>query len=80
MTRDEVAVAALVGSFALWLTLHLIVAAKLAWKRPWWRGLLALVLPPLAPYWAIRSGPRVLGGAWVVAFLVWLGCRVFLAG
>jgi hypothetical protein len=79
MPRDEVAVAALVGSFAVWLTVHVIVAAKLSRRRPWWRGPLAFVVPPLAPFWAMRSGPRTFGVAWLLAFTAWLVCRVFLA-
>jgi hypothetical protein len=79
MSRDEIAVAVMVGSFALLATLHLLTVTRLARTGPWWRGLVALFVPPLAPYWAIKGGHRVLGIAWLIMLAAWAVCRVFLA-
>ena len=79
MTRDEVAALVLIGSFATWGSLHVLLAWRLGRSAPWWHGLVALVLPPLAPYWGMRSGRRVMGSAWLVAGTVWLLARVFLS-
>ncbi len=80
MSRDEIAVLVMVASLALWATMHFVVAFRLARLRPWWHGPVGFVVPPLAPYWAIRAGSRVLGGAWIGLGVVWIVCRVFLAG
>jgi hypothetical protein len=54
-------------AFATLVTVHVAVAGWLAFRaRPWWRGPLALAVPPLAPIFAYRAGWR---GAAIVARL-----------
>lgn len=62
----------LVGSFAILCTVHLAIAIGLALQKPRWRGLLALVVFPLAPYWGheVRMRLRVL--LWVSAFFLYV--------
>jgi hypothetical protein len=65
--RDELVFLCLVGAFAALATAHVALVAGLATRKPAWRGLVALAIPPLAPYWGARSGlhKRV---------VLWVGC------
>jgi hypothetical protein len=56
--------AGLLLSFATCCTAHVIIAVRLARRRPRYRGLLALVVPPLAPVWAHGQGWRLLAYLW----------------
>ncbi len=57
--KDIAATATLVLSFAAWVTTHVALAARLALRsQPRWRGLVALVVPPLAPMYGFRLGWR----------------------
>ncbi len=67
--------------FALLMTVHLAIVYGLAFRSPAWRAVAALVVPPLAPYWAARNGMRIRMGLWfgsialyVVAYLVGVTC------
>ncbi len=64
--------------FAIAVTAHVAIAAGLALRSPRWRGLVALVAPPLAPYWAFQSGMRVRATAWVGAVLAYVVLRAVL--
>jgi hypothetical protein len=66
MTRDETVAAALVLAFAALVTLHVLLVLGLAARHPRWRALVALVVPPLAPWWG-RATMRKRAVAWVVA-------------
>lgn len=67
---------ALVGSFALLVTMHVAIAAGLTLKPPRWRGLLALLVPPLAPYWGMRERMRRRTALWVVSLMVYIVARL----
>jgi hypothetical protein len=69
--KDAVVVAVLVASFAALVTTHLAVAVRLTWRRPRYRGLVALIVPPLAPLWAYEAGWRRLSWLWVGAVAVY---------
>lgn len=73
---DLALVAVLVSSFALGLTAHVAIAIGLARRRPRRRALLALVLPPLAPIWALRA--RLFGRAavWLGAFAIYAAAQL----
>ena len=62
---DAALVAALACTFAAWVTLHVALAWALARRGPAWRGGVALVVPPLAPYWAHERGMRGRAHAWL---------------
>jgi hypothetical protein len=80
MPHDEIAVGALIGSLAAWMMLHVLLAIRLARTGPWWRGPLACAVPPLAPYWAIKSGHLTWAVFWMLTLAVWATCRTFFAG
>jgi len=79
MSRDELAVCLLIGSFVSWALVHLFVVTRLAGRRPWWRGPVALVVLPLAPYWAAKAGLRAWASIWVLALAAWLTSRALLS-
>lgn len=72
MSRDEVVSLGLVGAFALLVTAHVTVVAGLAARTPRWRALLALVAPPLAPWWAFRGGMKRRTAAWLAGAIAYV--------
>ena len=71
--QDIVVVSALVLGFATLVTAHVALVARLMLReRPRWRGLVALVVPPLAVLWGFRAGWRKTATVWLVAVVVWV--------
>jgi hypothetical protein len=71
--KDKVVVATLILAFATWVTVHVALAARLARIREArWRGLAALVVPPLAPIYGFREGWRRSSTLWLVAVTVYV--------
>ncbi|MEB2310786.1 MAG: hypothetical protein OZ921_12545 [Sorangiineae bacterium] len=73
---DVVAMLTLAGSFALLVTVHVALAYGLSWRKPWWRGPVALVVPPLAPWWGLEEGMRVRAALWLLAVCVYAVARI----
>lgn len=75
MTRDEIVAALLVVAFAILVTTHVVIVFGLAGVPPRWRAFVALVVPPLAPYWAWRwmRGRSIL---WIVGAASYAVLRV----
>lgn len=69
---DLIVLLFLVGSFALLVTVHVALAVGLSFRRPRWRGPLAFVIPPLAPYWGMEVGMRVRSLLWLVALAIYV--------
>jgi hypothetical protein len=67
VTRDAVVLAVLVAAFATLVTVHVTLALGLGRRSPRWRGAVALVVPPLAPWWGWRAGMRARAAIWLVA-------------
>lgn len=75
--KDIIVLATIVVAFATLITVHVAVAVRLMIRsKPRLRGLLALVIPPLAPIWAFREGWRRSGIAWIAAVLVYIAGRI----
>ena len=68
---DMILVATLVLALALLITAHVAIAYGLLWKTPRWRAPLALLVAPLAPYWAWRERMRVRACVWAAALLLY---------
>ena len=66
---DAAMIIALVSTSALALTAHLAIAAGLLRRHPRWRAPVALVLAPLAPWFAVREHMRVRAAVWVVGVI-----------
>lgn len=58
--------------FGLFVTVHVALSALLAFRRPHWRGLLAFIVPPLAPYWGWGAGLHVWSGVWLFALVFYV--------
>ena len=76
MTRDEAVVIGLVVAFAALVTAHLSLVTGLARRPPWWRALVALVVPPLAPFWGFREGLHVRSGIWLASAAAYVLTRI----
>jgi hypothetical protein len=71
--RDVVVLVTLVLAFATLVTAHVAIAARLVLtRRPRYRGVLALLVPPLAPIWGMREGLRRNAAIWIAALLVYV--------
>jgi hypothetical protein len=66
MSRDEAVAIGLVLAFAALVTAHVTIVAGLLARRPRWRAPVALVVAPLAPYWAWQA-MRARALVWVAA-------------
>jgi hypothetical protein len=77
--RDVFVLATIVVSFAVWVTAHCALAAGLALRTPRARGLLAFLVPPLAPYFGLREKMAARGITWIIAAVVYVGARVAAA-
>jgi len=75
MSRDEIVAGSLVLAFAVAFTAHVTLVAGLAGRTPRWRALVALVVPPLAPYWG-WAGLRRRSALWLVAVAAYAVLRV----
>lgn len=70
--KDGVVLAALLLSFATLVTMHVAIVVRLIWSAtPRYRGIVALVVPPLAPVWAYEQQWRRMCWIWVGALLVY---------
>jgi hypothetical protein len=72
-------VLAVVLSFSLLVTIHVVGSVALTRLRPHWNGAVALLVPPFFPYYAVRRQKSGWAVAWVtaaVAYAVALGFAV----
>lgn len=65
-TRDAALAIVVVAAFAALVTVHVATLFGLARRKHFREALGALILPPLAPYWACTRGMRARGIAWFV--------------
>lgn len=56
----------------LHLVAHVTLVIGLLRRKPWWRGLVALVVPPLAPYWGYEAKLRYRVTLWLATLAVYL--------
>lgn len=63
------------ASFGLLLASHVALSFGLARLGPWHRGLIAFVVPPLAPYWGYYSGRlHTRSLIWIVSLVMHVAC------
>ncbi len=72
---DTRAFVLLVVAFAACVTAHVTILLGLAARAPRWRALAALLVPPLAPYWAARERMWLRLVAWVAGALAYVALR-----
>jgi hypothetical protein len=75
--KDLIVVAALVVTFAALVTTHVLIAGGLARRKPRARAVVALVVFPLAPYFALREKMRVRAVVWLVLAAAYGLARAF---
>lgn len=69
---DLAVLIALLLAFATFVTAHVAIAARLlARKGERWRGVVALVVPPLAPLWGLQRGWRRAAVIWLSSVVVY---------
>ncbi len=73
---DAFLVGSIVVSFATLLTAHLALAAGLLARSPRSRGLVALLVPPLAPYYGAREKLWVRAILWIASLVVYVAARI----
>ena len=74
--KDILLVAGLVLAFAILITAHVTIAFGLARRHPRWRAPVALVVAPLAPWFAWRERMRVRATIWMVALVAYAATRI----
>ena len=66
-------------TFGLLVTAHVVLAASLALLKPRWRGLVALLVPPLAPYWGMEQRMRLRSALWLGAAAAYVVAKVIVS-
>lgn len=59
------------GAFGALITAHVVLVAGLATRPPRWRALLALCVPPLAPYWGFEARRYAWSAVWIAAAVIY---------
>ena len=65
---------ALVVSAGVLLATHVSLSVGLWRLGPWHRGLLALLVPPLAPLWGYHGKLHTRSLIWIIAITIHIGC------
>jgi len=68
---DLLLIFVLSSSFGLLVSAHVALVVGLSLRAPRWRGALALVVPPLAPYWGWEAKMRVRAALWALGLAVY---------
>lgn len=70
----------LVVALAAFVTAHVgLSAALVIGHKPRWRGLVALVVPPLAPVWGFVTKRRIGSILWCAFLAIYVAARVVAA-
>ena len=69
---DFVLLALISVAVGLHLVAHVTLVIGLLRRDPWWHGLVALLVPPLAPYWGYEAKLRGRVTLWVTTLAVYL--------
>ncbi|MET0593484.1 MAG: hypothetical protein ABW133_12340 [Polyangiaceae bacterium] len=63
--KDALLVGGMILTSTTIATIHVAIVLGLAVRDPRWRAIVALVVPPLAPYWALQNGMLKRGIVWI---------------
>lgn len=69
--KDVALVLFLVVAFAFAATMHVAVVYGLAKVKPRWPSVVALVFPPIAPYWAWQRHMKARAFSWIAAVVLY---------
>lgn len=74
---DFVLFGMMVVAFAMFVTAHIVLIFALVFAhRPRWRGLAAMVLPPLAPMWGWQAGRTKSVAIWSIGLGLYAVARI----
>lgn len=76
---DWLVLALIVLTFAVFCTVHVALAAAIGARGPWWRGVVAFVVAPLALYWGVREKLLRRSIAWAGSLLLYVAARLVAA-
>ncbi|HWZ87469.1 MAG TPA: hypothetical protein VNW92_01430 [Polyangiaceae bacterium] len=71
---DLALIIALVISAGVLLSSHVALSVGLARLGPWHRGLVAFVVPPLAPFWGYHGKLHRRSLVWIIAVIIHVAC------
>lgn len=74
--RGGVVFGVVVVAFAAAVTFHATLAIGLAYRVPPARGLVALLVPPLAPCWGLGERMRLRSVGWIASVAVYVAARL----
>lgn len=74
VTVDLALIIALVISAGVLLSTHVSLSVGLARLGPWHRGLIAFVVPPLAPFWGYHGKLHTRSLIWIIAVTIHIAC------
>ncbi len=69
---DALLLGLLCVAVGLHVVAHVTLVIGLFRREPWWRGLLALLVPPLAPFWGYEARLKGRVTLWVVSLALYL--------
>ncbi len=64
----------LAASLGLLLASHVALSVGLAMLGPWQRGVIAFVVPPLAPFWGYNGKLHTRSLLWIIALVSHVAC------
>jgi hypothetical protein len=64
----------LAASLGLLLASHVALSVGLALLGPWYRGLVAFLVPPLAPFWGYHGRLHARSSLWILSLVIHLAC------
>lgn len=64
------------GALGLLVTAHVALVASLARLRPRWRAVLALLVPPFAPFYGWQEKRYVWSGVWLLSGIAYIASAV----
>ena len=73
---DLILTAALSVALAAWVTDHVALSVGLMRRRPRWRGLVALLVAPLAPVFGFGARLRVRSVLWIAFAVAYVALRL----
>ena len=73
---DLIVILTLSGAFGLLVTAHAVLSVSLMFRKPPWRGVVAFLVPPFAPYWGMEERMRFRSGVWLAALVVYIAARI----
>ena len=69
---DFVLLALISVAVGLHLVAHVTLVIGLLRREPWWHGLVAFLVPPLAPYWGYEAKLRGRVTLWLATLAIYL--------